>query len=131
VLTSNVSDKSGGNIPCCGVPHTGHVPPFKVISAPQHVQKAATLFNLHGHYDSLDEPQKYKDSRRTVGIYSRALFGPTNSTSAGWGISDGIDSRVHSGKSFQPQLDDVSFELLRRSELPTAVVHETIRGQVH
>jgi hypothetical protein len=31
----------------------------------------------------------------------------------------------------QPQLDDVSFELLRRSEQPTAVVHETICEQVH
>ena len=34
-------------------------------------------------------------------------------------------------KSLQPQLDDVSFELLRRSEQPTAVVHETICEQVH
>jgi len=67
----------------------------------------------------------------TVGIYSRALFGPTNSTSAGWGISDGIDSDVHSGKSFQPQLDDVSFELFRRSKQPTTVVPETIFEQVH
>jgi hypothetical protein len=33
-------------------------------------------------------------------------------------------------KSLQPQLDDVSFKLLRRSEQPTAVVHETICEQV-
>jgi hypothetical protein len=34
-------------------------------------------------------------------------------------------------KSLQPQLDYVGFELLRRSEQPTAVVHETICEQVH
>jgi hypothetical protein len=48
------------------------------------------------------------------------------------GISGkGIDSHFHSYKILQPQFDDVSFELLRRSELPTAVVHETICEQVH
>ena len=34
-------------------------------------------------------------------------------------------------KSLQPQLDDLSFELLKRSEQPTAVVHEAICEQVH
>ena len=38
---------------------------------------------------------------------------------------------VHSHKILRPKLDDVSFELLRRSEQPTAVVHETICEQVH
>ena len=30
-----------GNIPCRGVPHTGHFSAFKVISAPQQAQYAA------------------------------------------------------------------------------------------
>jgi hypothetical protein len=34
-----------------------------VISAPQHPQKAATLFNLHNCHDSLDERMKRKDSK--------------------------------------------------------------------
>jgi hypothetical protein len=34
-------------------------------------------------------------------------------------------------KSLQPQLDDVSFELLSRSEQPPAVAFETICEQVH
>ena len=38
---------------------------------------------------------------------------------------------TESFKFLQPQLDDVSFELLIRSEQPTAVVHETICEQVH
>jgi hypothetical protein len=42
VLTSKASNKSGCAIPCLGVPHTGHASAFKVISAPQHPQKAAT-----------------------------------------------------------------------------------------
>jgi hypothetical protein len=38
---------------------------------------------------------------------------------------------IHFRESLQPQLDDVSFELLRPPEQPTAIVHETIREQVH
>jgi hypothetical protein len=64
VSTSLVSSKSGCDIPCRGVPHTGHVSAFKVISAPQHAQKAATLSNLHNCYSPLDERRKCKDSRR-------------------------------------------------------------------
>jgi hypothetical protein len=34
--------RSGCNIPCRGLPQIGHASAFKVISAPQHAQKAAT-----------------------------------------------------------------------------------------
>jgi hypothetical protein len=54
---------SGCNIPCRGAPQTGHASAFKVISAPQHVQKAATSFSLHGLYRCLDERTNCKDSR--------------------------------------------------------------------
>jgi hypothetical protein len=62
VLASNVSNKSGCDIPCRGAPHTGQVSAFKVISVPQHAQKAATLFNLHNSCNSLDECRKCKDA---------------------------------------------------------------------
>jgi len=38
---SSPGRKSGGNIPCRGVPQTAHASAFNVISAPQHAQKAA------------------------------------------------------------------------------------------
>ena len=42
-----------------------------------------------------------------------------------------IDPHVHSShRALQPGIDDVGFELLRRSEQPIAVVHETIHEQV-
>jgi len=61
--TPNASNKSACDIPCWGVPDTGHASAFKVISAPQHDQKAATSFHLHNCYDCLDERRKCDDSR--------------------------------------------------------------------
>jgi hypothetical protein len=46
------------------------------------------------------------------------------------GASGSTVTLIHT-KSLQPQLDDVSLELLRRAEQPIAVVHETICEQVH
>jgi hypothetical protein len=40
-------------------------------------------------------------------------------------------SRPFPQNPFSPNSNDVSFELLRRSEQPTAVVHETVGEQVH
>jgi hypothetical protein len=42
-----VRARSGCDIPCRGAPHTGHASAFRVISAPQHAQKAATSFRTH------------------------------------------------------------------------------------
>jgi hypothetical protein len=39
---SDVREISAFNIPCLGLPQTGHGSDFKVISAPEHEQKAAT-----------------------------------------------------------------------------------------
>jgi hypothetical protein len=51
--TSSAGRASGGNIPCRGVPQTGHDSAFKVISAPQHAQKAATSFSLRSSFSIL------------------------------------------------------------------------------
>ncbi len=40
---SNIGRRSGGSIPCRGVPQTAQASAFKVISAPQHAQKAAII----------------------------------------------------------------------------------------
>ena len=40
---SNIGRRSGGNIPCRGVPQTAQASAFKVISAPQHAQNAAII----------------------------------------------------------------------------------------
>jgi hypothetical protein len=37
-------------MPCRGVPQTGHASAFKVISAPQHEQKAAIFLTLQNSY---------------------------------------------------------------------------------
>jgi hypothetical protein len=49
------------------------------------------------------------------------------------GIGGMVSTRtpIHHREALQPLLDDVGFELLRRCERPTVVVHETIREQVH
>jgi hypothetical protein len=48
------------------------------------------------------------------------------------GVSASVSTltSIHT-KALQSQLDDVSFESLRRSEPPSAVVHETICEQAH
>jgi hypothetical protein len=76
VLASVLCDKSGGDIPCRGLPHTRHASAFKVISAPQHEQKAATLFNLHNRCNCLDERRKCKDSRRSSPYIDQGMVGP-------------------------------------------------------
>lgn len=49
-----------------------------------------------------------------------------------FGIGDKrINSHVYSREILSAPIRTISFELLRRSEQPTAVVHETICEQVH
>jgi hypothetical protein len=55
--------RSGCNIPCRGLPQIGHALAFKVISAPQHPQKAATSSTSTKCYAVFDALKKGKDSR--------------------------------------------------------------------
>jgi hypothetical protein len=55
------------------LPQTGHASAFKVISAPQHAQKAATSFSLHSCHVSFDECGKFKDSDGAAGAKAATL----------------------------------------------------------